>query len=194
MKKIALVGRMCSGKSTVARKLSQKFTGSGFAVYNLALGNAVKEHYNQLFRRHNFFTNDKPRKQLIQFAQKMREVDENVWINALMEEMNPIEKINKYREDEIVIIVDDVRQYNEYERLSKEGFAFYRIDVGLVTQLGRIDKEYGAYAEEHVEMIEHITENQVTLYREDKFKGTYDSCAMSADSIASSIVSDFSKK
>ena len=77
--KIAICGKMCSGKTTLANYIMRTFPG--YQKYSFA--EKVKELCVELFDMKK-----KDRPLLIDFANKMREIDPNVWINQVLKQTN----------------------------------------------------------------------------------------------------------
>ena len=141
--KIALIGKICSGKSFISSYLEKN---SKFKVYSF--GCAVKQYAKEIFQ-----LNSKNRKIIQDFAQKMKEIDENVWINYV------IDKINK--DNAKNIIVDDVRFPNEYEILKKMDFIFIKLNISEELQRIRIKNTYKEDYEIHLERINNISEKYI---------------------------------
>ena len=70
--KIAITGKMCSGKSTLARIIKE--TNSNYVIYSF--GQKVKDVAKDLFNM-----KEKDRSLLTSIGTKMREIDYEVWIN-----------------------------------------------------------------------------------------------------------------
>ena len=81
--KIAICGKMCSGKSTLANHIMRTFPG--YQKYSLA--KRVKELCVELFDMKG-----KDRELLITFANSMRDIDPNVWIKQVLKETKDKEK------------------------------------------------------------------------------------------------------
>ena len=94
--KIAITGKMGSGKSYLADKISNKY---GFYIASFA--GRVKELAKELFNMVG-----KDRGLLINFATKMREIDSEVWIRTMLKSIKGKENV----------IVDDLRLKNEYDK------------------------------------------------------------------------------
>lgn len=115
--KIALTGRMRSGKDAVAVHLAQQY---GFVRF--AFGDGIRKVCRELFP--DQFANDrKPRALLQGVGQAMRTFDPDVWANATMRPIN--ERL--YEDYEGRIVITDLRQPSEYARLRTEGFVIIRV-------------------------------------------------------------------
>ena len=102
--KIAICGKMCSGKSTLANYIMSSYPG--YQKYSFA--QKVKELCSELFDMEG-----KDRLLLINFANKMRDIDEKVWVNHVLKQTESKEKC----------IIDDVRYQNEVDALIEDGIA-----------------------------------------------------------------------
>ena len=101
--KIAITGKMCSGKSSLANILLE--SDSRFKIYSF--GQKVKDVAKDLFDMQ-----EKDRTLLTSIGTKMREINSDVWINYVL----------KQCKDQTHCIIDDLRYQNEYEALVKSGF------------------------------------------------------------------------
>ena len=72
--KFAIHGPMCSGKTTISNIIKKK--DSEYKTYSF--GGKVKDIASDLFKMEG-----KDRSLLINVASKMREIDENVWVNYI---------------------------------------------------------------------------------------------------------------
>ena len=144
MVRIAFCGRMTSGKTTCSDMVVKIIPNT----IKLSFANRIKELSIELF---GMDPNTKDRKLLQDVGRKMREVDPDVWTNAL------INKIRSFPGDQN-IVVDDLRFMNEYEALKKENFIIIRLNVKASTQLKRLSDIYPNNWREHVERLEDISE------------------------------------
>lgn len=127
--KLALCGKLRSGKSLVAGYLSLMHDFQPFA-FGDALKNAFHRAFPQIPRQ------PKPRAYYQSFGQWARAtIDENVWIDATMRKVDEYLAQNCLR-----ISIEDVRQQNEYDRLKREGFVFVRITAPDELRLERARK------------------------------------------------------
>tara|TARA_B100001250_G_scaffold337654_1_gene304508 strand:+ start:878 stop:1597 length:720 start_codon:yes stop_codon:yes gene_type:complete len=171
--KIAICGKMGSGKSYIAQNMETMFPGGWstptpmhpwhyigpkklprYCVYSFA--EKVKELSEELFNKKH-----KDRECLVELATKMREIDKDVWLNYTL---------NKIKDDEEeYVIIDDLRLTNEYERLVKEGWNIIKIQVDEETRIARLKNKYKEDFENHTKYFNSITENDVCCYPDNKF-------------------------
>lgn len=145
--KIAICGKMCSGKTTLANYIMRTY--SGYQKY--AFANKVKELCIDLFDMQG-----KDRTLLINFANKMREIDPNVWINQV---------IKKTRGKQNCII-DDVRYQNEVDALIKDGWIIIQLHIPYELQKSRIMKLYPDNFQDHLNANNHISEKNMFVFPE----------------------------
>lgn len=138
--KIALSGKMMSGKTIVADYLVSKY---GFI--EIAFADRLKELAIELFGMNPEYKN----RELLQLlGMKMRELDPNVWVRYVMNELL----------DEQDVVVSDVRLKNEFDALQQAGFIMVRCYVSRNIQDERIQKEM---PEMPWELVNHISETDL---------------------------------
>lgn len=131
---IALIGKMGSGKTTIARLLESEF---GYTPLHFAT--PIKEVAQLIWA-------DVNRDHLQKLGVAVRDIDENAWANVLL---------RKVDNSDSRIVVDDCRFPNEYQSLKERGFRIVRIiadrneRVRRLTQIGRLQDE---------SQLEHSTE------------------------------------
>ena len=151
--KIAIAGKMGSGKSYLADLICQRYRQYGFGRSSFA--KRLKELSSELFDMKT-----KDRGLLIEFATKMRSIDRTVWIRSMLRDS----------QDYPHVVVDDLRLHNEYETLKKEGWFLIKITVNETLRLNRIMTRYGsAKFESHVVHNDSITENDVVSMPDSAF-------------------------
>jgi dephospho-CoA kinase len=123
--KIALTGMARSGKSVVADYISQKY---GFSRY--AFGDELKRFAHLVFDEVD--ESSKPRRLYQFFGQMCREYDSEIWIRKLFE------KIQKDNPEDILI--EDLRQPNEFERCRSEGYVIIRVTAPEALRIDRAIK------------------------------------------------------
>jgi len=143
--KIAICGKMCSGKTTLANYIMRTF--SGYQKYSFA--KKVKELCVDLFDMRV-----KDRGLLIKFANSMREIDSEVWINQVLRETRGQENC----------IIDDVRYQNEVNALIQDGWQFIQLHIPHELQKKRIMKVYPDNYHDHLDASNHISESNIFTF------------------------------
>ncbi|MGG3561614.1 hypothetical protein ABES03_08420 [Neobacillus rhizosphaerae] len=174
---IALTGEMRSGKDTVGKFLVEEY---GFKRF--AFGDGIVKTCKRLFPE-QFKNGKKPRKLLQDFGQFCVAQDRNVWVNYLFKEMlwndiNPLE-------DNVVIT--DLRQPHEYEKLVESGFTIARVNCKPGRRKARI---ISSGEEFNPETFYHSTESFVRTFAVDwelDNNGTYDELITQVQAMLSNI-------
>ena len=143
--KIAICGKMCSGKSTLANHIMRTFPG--YQQYSFS--KKVKELCVDLFNMKY-----KDRDLLINFANKMREIDPNVWINQVLKETKGKENC----------IIDDVRYQNEVDALLEDGWSFIQLHIPYDLQTKRIKQVYQENYTIHIKNRYHLSEQNNFIF------------------------------
>jgi len=123
IKRIALSGKMCSGKSTIAHYLVKRH---GFTHLTFA-------HRVKLIAQDLFDSKTKDRQLLQQIGMRMREIDAQVWVRYVLKEIP----------GDANCVISDVRFENEAKSLRGMGFVLVRLEIEPTLQLERITKLYG---------------------------------------------------
>lgn len=141
--KIALTGKMRSGKDTVYGILKDEFKTPSLGdkqVTQYTFGSRLKYFAHELFP--DELSKGKPRKLYQEFGQLMRQIDPNVWINKVDEKVRRRVKyasyFNKEGDASIVSIITDLRQPNEYKYCRDNGFYIIRINASDKTRMARM--------------------------------------------------------
>lgn len=139
--KIAISGPMCSGKSTMA-KLSCSLNDD-YKIYSF--GQKIKDLAKELFDMGDI----KDRSLLINIANKMKEINQNVWINYVLKECKDVENC----------IIDDLRFENELDVLTNsEEWHFIVLQVPKEERIRRIKELYPNNYEDHIKNMNDISE------------------------------------
>ena len=148
--KIALAGKMASGKSSVANDLCVRYGENNCYITSFAA--KIKILAKELFNMEN-----KDRFLLQNIATKMREIKSSVWYDYTINECNSLAK-NNIKEH---FIIDDLRFDDELEALKKDNWkiVFLKISPGL--QLKRLKQQYPDTWNTHVENQNHYSEHFV---------------------------------
>lgn len=155
--KIALTGKMRSGKDTVAMHLAFEH---GFE-YPIAFGDKLKRTFHELFPWVS--AQSKPREGYQRFGQLIREeFDENVWVKHLASTVELLEDSRKTRG----IVITDLRQPNEYEWCHANGFIIVRVTAPDELRIARAKAAGDVFTDDE---LSHETERYV-----DEFEADYE--------------------
>ena len=141
--KIAISGKMGSGKSFLAEKLVNNFN-----FKKISFADRVKELATELFGM-----KEKDRSLLINLGTKMREIDPKVWINSVIRHCNNFGSCD--------VVVDDLRMKNEYETLKADNWLFVKIQIDEDLRNSRLKYKYQENYDKHKQHFNSITENDV---------------------------------
>ena len=131
--KIALCGKMASGKTTIADHLRHIIGHEGgFRIMSMA--GEVKRVGRELFGME-----EKDRPLLQQIGMKMREIRESVWLDAVI--------LQSKNHD--FVVCDDVRFVNEAKNLKDDGWVLVKLDIDEELQKSRLQSTYGDDWEVH---------------------------------------------
>lgn len=133
--KIALTGQLRSGKSALTNYATTFYDFQPFAF-----ASELKRTFHHLFP--NIKRDPKPREYYQRYGQLMRQIDENVWIDATMRDVERYIKsvgcCGKCGDcTGARVLIEDVRQPNEIERLKSEGFVIIRITAPVDLRIKR---------------------------------------------------------
>lgn len=143
-RRIAVIGRIRSGKNTLADMISNKYGHEQFQ-----LGDGIKDVIINYFPE--AILEGKPRKHYQTIGQAFRELNPNIWIETLDRKLQFHYKVYP----NYPVIIPDVRQQNEVEYLKKQGFTIIRLDADKEIRLERIAMSGDVFSEEQ---LEHETE------------------------------------
>ncbi len=136
--KIAITGKMCSGKSFIANMICQ--LDNSYNVYSY--GQKIKEIAIDLF---NMKT--KNRSLIISIAEDMKKQDPDVWANYIMKKI-------QYKNN---IVIDDLRFQNELDLLSSD-WIIIRLNITNTEQRRRLINLYSDDVQDHLKYLEDISE------------------------------------
>jgi dephospho-CoA kinase len=142
--RIALAGKMRSGKDTVADYLGEKYKFKAFAF-----GNGIKQVCSMLDLEPT--DGRKPRALYQDIGQYVRKYDPNVWVSYLFKRINQLAP-------ETNIVVTDVRQPNEVKSLRERGFVIIKVDADEELRLVRARSKGDNFT---LEDLNHETETAV---------------------------------
>lgn len=155
MIRLSIYAKARAGKSTAARYLVKNHR-----FVSVSFGKKVKQYYHKIFGK----PNGKDREGYQWFGQTMRQRDPLVWIR----QVDPL--IRRGIEKEWNIVVDDMRQPNEYEYLKSLGFVMVRVDCPDEIRLERMRKAGDILPDDPDELkavLDHETERYVDQFEPD---------------------------
>ena len=144
--KIAIHGPMCSGKTTVANIIQE--LDNEYQIYSF--GQKIKDLASELFQMEG-----KDRTLLITIADKMRDIDEDVWAKYIIQRTKDHEKC----------IIDDLRFQNELNYL--EEWKIICLTTTEEERIKRLKKLYPNNFKDHMKNMQHISENDQLSLPED---------------------------
>ena len=142
--KIGICGPMCSGKTTIANYIVSKDN----SFYITSFAKKLKEIAVELFNM-----KQKDRELLIIIGKKMREIDENVFVNSAIKDCQDYENV----------IIDDIRYENELNKLKEYGWITIKLIISEELQLKRLKKTYPESWETHYKYIKDNSEKTYQL-------------------------------
>lgn len=168
--RIAITGMMRSGKSEIASILTSEY---GFEKVSFAdplkrlADDLFKYLYEPIYAPCPFSDDGKrivdyrkPRKLLQELGQSMRAIDEDIWIKKAEA---TVEALENYRTTQ-GIVIDDLRQKNEYEWAKANGFTIIRVNAREELRADRANALGDDYSEEDMR---HDTEQHVDSFAVD---------------------------
>lgn len=153
--RIALTGKLRTGKSTIADHLWLNYD-----FEKISFATTLRQVAELLFGHMHEYNNEsptgysKPRALLQTLGQKMREIDEDVWIRQA-------EQAVLWAEDSrrtAGVVIDDLRQPNEYDWARANGFIIIRVEASEELRLRRAKQAGDSFSEED---LAHDTEQHV---------------------------------
>ena len=144
--RIGIIGKIASGKSTCAEMFVKNVPNTKVTSF----AKKVKELACTMFGMNPLKKN---RPLLVNIGEKMREIDDQVWINVVLKEVNNSYCVNW--------VVDDVRHKNEYDALKRNGFRFIRLQVNEHVRQLRLLDLYKNDAHVHADFNKHVTETEL---------------------------------
>jgi dephospho-CoA kinase len=119
--KIAICGRLRSGKDTAANHLYIRHSFN-----RVAFGDALKKNAHATFPW--IYAYNKPRALYQQFGQLMRQIEPDVWIkHADRAVKGAIDYNVNTGAEKVGVVITDLRQPNEYEWARNNGFTIIRV-------------------------------------------------------------------
>jgi dephospho-CoA kinase len=175
--KIALTGKMRSGKDTVANHLYIKHSFN-----EVAFGDALKKNAHATFPWVSEFS--KPRALYQQFGQLMRQIEPDVWIkHAEQAVKGAIDFRVNTGAEQVGVVITDLRQPNEYEWARNNGYTVIRVTAPDEDRIWRAKLSGDDFTEAD---LEHETESHIdgfTVDAEIINNGTIDDLKRKVDEI-----------
>jgi dephospho-CoA kinase len=153
--KIALTGKMRSGKDTVANHLYIRHSFN-----RVAFGDALKKNAHAVFPW--VYEWNKPRALYQQFGQLMRQIEPDVWVkHAERAVKGAIDYNVNTGAENVGVVITDLRQPNEYEWARNNGYTIIRVMAPDEDRLFRAKLAGDDFNEAD---LEHETESHVDLF------------------------------
>lgn len=158
-KKIAITGKARSGKTELSHYAWMLY---GFKEFDFSA--VLKDEFHRLFP--HIPRDPKPRAYYQKFGQWLREIDPDIWVKMTMAKVHEYcfeDALNKVNHKPKVL-VNGVRQPNEYQRLKDEGFTFIRVNTSDGLRIDRAKSEGDVFAEAD---LAHETESHIDTFEVD---------------------------
>ncbi|MGF1433289.1 hypothetical protein ACQUW6_03395 [Bacillus thuringiensis] len=158
-KKIAITGKARSGKSELSHYAWMLY---GFKEFDFSA--VLKDEFHRLFP--HIPCDPKPRAYYQKFGQWLREIDPDIWVKMTMGKVHEycfedaLYKVNHRPK----VLVNGVRQPNEYQRLKDEGFVFIRVNSSDDLRIGRAKEAGDVFTEID---LSHETESHINTFEVD---------------------------
>ena len=150
--KIAICGRLRSGKDEIAQHLYIKY---GFD--KVAFGDELKRIAHEAFPWVSEYS--KPRALYQTFGQLMREIDPTVWVSHAERKVNgTIDFRVNVGAEQVGIVITDLRQQNEYDWARANGFTIIRVTAPDDVRIARAIKAGDNFSDND---LEHVTESAI---------------------------------
>ncbi|PHD57692.1 hypothetical protein [Bacillus wiedmannii] len=158
-KKIAITGKARSGKTELSHYAWMIY---GFKEFDFSA--VLKDEFHRLFP--HIPRDPKPRAYYQKFGQWLREIDPDIWVKMTMAKVHEYcfeDALNKVNHKPKVL-VNGVRQPNEYQRLKDEGFTIIRVNASDDLRIGRAKAEGDVFTEAD---LLHETESHINTFEVD---------------------------
>ncbi|WP_202822667.1 hypothetical protein [Bacillus cereus] len=158
-KKVAITGKARSGKTELSHYAWMLY---GFKEFDFSA--VLKDEFHRLFP--HIPRDPKPRAYYQKFGQWLREIDPDIWVRMTMGNVHKYcfeDALNKVNHKPKVL-VNGVRQPNEYQQLREEGFIIIRVNASDGLRIGRAEKAGDVFTEAD---LEHETESHIDTFEVD---------------------------
>lgn len=149
--KIALFGKIRSGKDTVGALLTQEYGFKRFA-FGDAIGDIIQEYFPEALE------GGKPREHYQHIGQEFRKLNPDVWVNYLLRNTSDFESVMEAFSIKSNIVVTDGRQINEAEKLRENGFLIIKVTSPEELRIQRMKALGDVFT---MKQLNHETELQV---------------------------------
>ena len=150
--KIAINGRMGTGKTVACNYLKEKYGGTivSFAspLKKLALDLFDVKYKNDIIEIKGIFYTGRQIYQML--GNKLREIDPDFWVKKTIKEIVHIEKNTYFKPSTPNIYNDDMRFENEQKCLKSSGFVIVKLFVNEETRFNRLKERDGYIPPNHV--------------------------------------------
>ena len=146
--KIAITGKMCYGKTTIANII--KLYDNKYQIFSF--GQKVKDIATDLFDMQN-----KDRTLLTSIGTKMREIDSDIWVKYIIKNCRDLENV----------VIDDLRYQNEYRYLIENNFKIIVLTLPVEIQIMRIKELYPENYIDHLNNMFHVSEKGIDFIDND---------------------------
>jgi len=147
--KIAITGKMCYGKTTVANIIKEY--DNEYQIFSF--GQKVKDIATDLFDMQN-----KDRTLLTSIGTKMREIDSDIWAKYIIKSCRDLENV----------VIDDLRYQNEYRYLLEHDFKIIVLTLPVEIQIDRIKELYPENYQDHLNNMFHVSEKGIDFIDNDR--------------------------
>jgi dephospho-CoA kinase len=144
--KVAIVGRIRSGKDTVGDMFIKDY-GCTRMAFGDEIGRVIQDYFPDAFK------DGKPRRHYQHIGQRFRDLDPDVWVKQLEKRL----KIN-YVKGVRRVVITDMRQRNEYEFLKSLGFQVIKVETADEIRLERMNANGDQFT---LADLNHETEQQI---------------------------------
>ncbi|PFM59525.1 hypothetical protein COJ48_24830 [Bacillus cereus] len=158
-KKIAITGKARSGKTELSHYAWMLY---GFKEFDLSA--VLKDEFHRLFP--HIPCDPKPRAYYQKFGQWLREIDPDIWVKMTMAKVHEYcfnDALNKVNHNPKVL-VNGVRQPNEYQHLRDEGFVIIRVKTSDNLRIDRTKEAGDVFTEAD---LTHETESHIDTFEVD---------------------------
>lgn len=158
-KKIAITGKARSGKTELSHYAWMLY---GFKEFDFST--VLKDEFHRLFP--HIPRDPKPRAYYQKFGQWLREIDPDIWVKMTMDNVHKYcfeDSLNKVNHKPKVL-VNGVRQPNEYQWLREEGFIIIRVNASDDLRIDRTHSAGDIFTESD---LKHETESHIDTFKVD---------------------------